>query len=48
MARMQKWTCLRGSEWTPFLDAFFTQQRAETQQLNFKNSQCFIIVVFSL
>ncbi len=48
MPQMQKWTCLRGSEWTPFMDAFFTQQRAETLQLNSKNSQRIIIIVFSL
>ncbi len=28
--------CLRGSEWTPFVDAFFMQQLAETVQLNSK------------
>ncbi len=40
---------LRGSEWTPFMDVFFTQQqRAETLQLNSKTSQRFIIIVFSL
>ncbi len=27
---------LRGSELTPFVDAFFMQQRAETRQLNSK------------
>ncbi len=43
---MNAWTCLRGSEWTPYVDAFFKQQRAETQQLNFKNSLRFIIIVF--
>ncbi len=48
MPQMQKWTCLRGPEWTPLVDAFFTQQSAETQQLNFKNTQRFIIIVFSL
>ncbi len=36
MPRVHKWTCLRGSEWTPFVDAFFRQQRAETRQLNSK------------
>ncbi len=36
MPRVQKWTCLRGSEWTAFVDAFFMQQRAETRQLNSK------------
>ncbi len=45
MARMR--TCLRGSELTPFVDAFFTQQRAETGQINLKNSQRFILIVFS-
>ncbi len=25
------WMDLHGSEWTPFVDAFFSQQRAETQ-----------------
>ncbi len=34
MTRVYKWTCLRGSEWNPFLDVFFMQQRAETRQLN--------------
>ncbi len=48
MPRMQKWTCLRGSEWTPFVDTFFTQQCVETRQPNSKNSQRFIIIVFSL
>ncbi len=48
MPQMQKWTCLRGSEWTPFVDVFFTQQRAETRQLNSKTSQRFIIIVLSL
>ncbi len=47
MPRMHA-TCLRGSELTPLVDAFFTQQHAETQQLNFKNVQRFIIIVFSL
>ncbi len=36
MPRVHKWTCLRGSEWTPFVDAFFMQQRAETRHLNSK------------
>ncbi len=48
MPQMQKWTCPRGSEWTPFVDTFFTQQRVETRQPNSKNSQRFIIIVFSL
>ncbi len=43
MPRMQKWTCPRGSEWTPFVDTFFMQQRTESRQLNSKNSQRFII-----
>ncbi len=30
MPQMQKWTCLRGSEWTLVVEAFFMQQRAET------------------
>ncbi len=34
MPQMQKWTCLRGSEWTPFVDVFFMHQRVETRQLN--------------
>ncbi len=46
MPRVYKWTCLRGSEWTPFVDAFFMQQRAETWLLN-SNEQRFIIIVFS-
>ncbi len=36
MPRVHKWTCLRGSEWTPFVDVFFMQQRADTRQLNSK------------
>ncbi len=46
MPRMR--TCLHSFEWTPFVDALLTQQRAETQQLNSKNSQHFIIIVFLL
>ncbi len=47
MHRVHKWTCLRGSELTPFVDALFMQQRAETQQLT-QNEQRFIMIVFSL
>ncbi len=32
---------LRGSEWSPFMDVFFTQQRAETLQLNSKKFTAF-------
>ncbi len=36
MPRVHKWTCLHGSEWTPFVDVFFMQQHAETRQINSK------------
>ncbi len=39
---------MRGSEKTPFVDAFFMQQRAETRKVNSKNAQRFILIVFSL
>ncbi len=42
MLQMQTWVCLPGSELTPFMDAFFMQQRAETRQLNYTE------LVFSL
>ncbi len=47
MPWMLKWQCLGGPEWTAFVDTFM-QQCAETWQLNSKNEQRFIIIVFSL
>ncbi len=44
--RVHKWMCLRGSEWTPFVDAFFMQQRAETRQLNSKLTAFYYNVMY--
>ncbi len=35
---MHKWTCLHGSEWTHFVDAFLMQQRAENMAAKLKMS----------
>ncbi len=33
------WMYLRGSDLTPFVEVFFTQQRTEIRQLNSKDKQ---------
>ncbi len=37
---------LRGSEWTPFVDALFMQQRAETRQLDSKLTAFYYNVMY--